>query len=445
MRRLSRWGALLALCLVAGCPDDEQPNGDVMSLADATGDAATVPDGAQDAQLSPDAPTTADTLGDTLDGASDSHAAADTAGDTPDGAPDVQGTVDADVEAAPDVTVDAQPDTTDGGTPGSTCCTTAEDCAPAERCVTGAVGPGFCLPKKAPSSGCYAGDDCLSYPNLCVNAVLPACAPSVEPATGSCEIWDPPVDLCCTSDWDCEPGQRCVGDGAGTGICKAAPAWGSCWDGNDCAPTQTCEGAHVCPCDADCDQPDTLGTCSGPDSGCCTGAGACPAGAQCMPYSGVGWSTCVPVPETGRCYTADDCPAGHTCQGAGVCPCNMDCDMGYEGPGVCVPPAGCTPLKTSWVQEICDAASLVLWDGSQCVGTCPGCCGCEPFCDLTFPSMEACEAACGCPLWDGSCDDAMPPAPWWALTASGCEEIATCVCEGCPGTFPTQAACEACL
>lgn len=202
---------------------------------------------------------------------------------------------------------------------------------------------------------------------------------------------------CCAKDQDCGVGERCVGNGSGnSGVCKPVPAWGGCWDGNDCTPTQKCVGGAVCPCDADCDGPDTVGGCQGDDSGCCTGAGNCPKGAQCQAFSGIGWSTCVALPEPGRCWKNTDCPVGHPCKGAAVCPCGNDCDKGYAGPGVCTPPAGagCTPIQPKWVAEICDAASLVVWTGSQCAATCPGCCGCEPFCDATFPSIAACQAAC---------------------------------------------------
>ena len=41
-----------------------------------------------------------------------------------------------------------------------------------------------------------------------------------------------------------------------------------------------------------------------------------------------------------------------------------------------------------------DAASVVVFDGQKCVQTDPGHCGCDYFCDLTFQTMEACQAAC---------------------------------------------------
>lgn len=181
-------------------------------------------------------------------------------------------------------------------------------------------------------------------------------------------------------------------------------------------------------------------------AGCCDAGGSCPAGQMCIDPALGGTPTCVPTPEPGRCWVDADCEAGQTCHGAAKCPCDVDCDMAYEGPGVCAPAAGCASIQVSWVQEICDAKSIAVWNGASCIATCPGCCGCEPFCELTFDSLAECEAACGPPLcaaWDGSCDDAIPPAPWWAFTEAGCVMIDSCTCEGCPGTFPTEEACHA--
>jgi|GEM_PF-3552596 len=104
---------------------------------------------------------------------------------------------------------------------------------------------------------------------------------------------------------------------------------------------------------------------------------------------------CKPVAKEGWCWRDADCPAGKVCHGAAICPCNVDCDMSYEGPGLCVQQdSTCTTLDPSWIGEWCDAANLVLWNGTECVETCPGCCACEPFCDLTFQSIAECQAAC---------------------------------------------------
>ncbi len=156
------------------------------------------------------------------------------------------------------------------------------------------------------------------------------------------------------------------------------------------------------------------------------------------------WGVCVPAPDDGRCYADSDCAVGYTCDGASVCPCLMDCDMGYEGPGVCVPPTDvCVPIQGGWLQEICDAASVVYWDGELCRQGDFGECGCEPFCEYVFPDMASCLGACGgCVIFDGSCDDAIPDEPWWYFNGAACVEEDSCVCGGCPGTYATKAFCE---
>ena len=274
---------------------------------------------------------------------------------------------------------------------GLGCCTTDAHCGEGEVCVVDVSGLGTC--KAEPTGGvCWTDADCPAG-LACVGASTCPCGAlcAVIDTPGKCQ--GGPVD-CCTTDFDCGEGERCVGSGD-VGVCKPVPKWGQCWDGNDCSPSQTCEGGTICACDADCEKPDSLGTCTGGDQGCCTGAGVCPDGMGCAALSGIGWSTCVATPDPGRCWSDADCPAGNTCHGQAFCPCNMDCDMDYEGPGVCTPPGdACTPIKAEWVLEWCDAASVVIWNGTSCQGTCPGCCECKPFCDKTFATMEACEAAC---------------------------------------------------
>ena len=187
-----------------------------------------------------------------------------------------------------------------------------------------------------------------------------------------------------------------------------------------------------------------------PPEGCCYSAADCPGGPASMTCVGAGPGApgVCRIPPVGdhRCWQDSDCDAPATCHGAIVCDCGAVCKT--EQTGVCVQEAGlCTAVDPSWVEEVCNAASTVVFDGSKCVETCPGCCGCDGFCDLTFPSLASCQAACtgGCPVWDGGCDDALPAQPWWAYDGFGCVKIDTCVCEGCPGTFATEGACKACI
>ena len=48
----------------------------------------------------------------------------------------------------------------------------------------------------------------------------------------------------------------------------------------------------------------------------------------------------------------------------------------------------------------------------------------------------------GCVVFDGACDAAIPENPWWYWDGEGCVKNDTCMCEGCPGTFVSLAACE---
>ena len=188
----------------------------------------------------------------------------------------------------------------------------------------------------------------------------------------------------------------------------------------------------------------------GPPPSCCADDDDCLLGGV-APYvcrgQGLGsepWGVCVLAPVEGRCYADGDCGGGMRCEGASLCPCNVDCDMGYEGPGICVPSAEvCVAIEGSWVQEICDAASLVYWDGASCRTSEPGECGCEPFCEYVYPDMATCLGACGgCVIFEGGCDDAIPDQPWWYFDGTACVEEDSCMCEGCPGTYANQESCE---
>jgi len=141
--------------------------------------------------------------------------------------------------------------------------------------------------------------------------------------------------------------------------------------------------------------------------GCCYVDADCPLDESGEPAACVGqalgWpdgaGVCRDKPaDTGRCFGDQHCPKGSHCEGEAVCGCNTDCDMDYEGPGICVPDDGsCPAINPDWVLETCNAASLVIFDGAMCVSTCPGCCGCKPFCQHTFQSYAECEASCVTP------------------------------------------------
>lgn len=269
---------------------------------------------------------------------------------------------------------------------------------------------------------------------------------------------------CCSTDADCDDGQRCEDS---IGACVPVPGEGQCWTDVDCEGNAICIGGYLCPCGGpghySCD--DCLMACTQADQmGHCLdvyGAGCCESDADCpqldAPFtlvcrgrglSGIpGWGECVPEPEEGRCWEDQDCPVGKECRSAALCGCLVDCDM-VEGPGVCVgPEARCHTVSEEWIRETCDAANVVIFDGSGCVATGYGRCNCEPFCDLVYPDMESCLAECGgCQVFDGGCDDAIPPAPWWYFDGTQCVEEDSCTCGGCPGTYLSEAACRnACM
>jgi hypothetical protein len=163
-------------------------------------------------------------------------------------------------------------------------------------------GDEFC---DAPPGGCDDGPDdrrCVAKPSLCSRELSPVCtcsgstydnaceaqragmliarpgecpAPALTPCATECENF-PPVEIstptcpdgalkipicvenatggCSWVTRKCEPGT----------VCPQPPpvtVRGRCWTAADCEIGQSCEGALVCPCDAECVIPDKTGTC----------------------------------------------------------------------------------------------------------------------------------------------------------------------------------------
>lgn len=129
--------------------------------------------------------------------------------------------------------------------------------------------------------------------------------------------------------------------------------------------------------------------------GCCASGDDCP-GQVCVNMRPENlFGVCGPAPSAGRCWTDGDCGEGESCHGAALCPCGAVCDIGYVGTGFCATTgATCTAVNPDGIAETCDAKSLWVFDGADCVATCPGCCGCEPWCDFTWDDQASCEAAC---------------------------------------------------
>ena len=282
--------------------------------------------------------------------------------------------------------------------------------------------------------------------------------PDAEVSDGAPTPDVPPTEVCCLDSTDCPAGETCV-----NAHCLPTLDPPGCWQHADCdcgwadcdvEPTSWCEGALVLPNCAGNDATPQSGLCAPyppPMAGpCCAEDADCPDGEICAkaPWAGITVGVCAQAPKPGRCWGDADCPGDEVCEGAAACPCNADCDMDYEGPGVCVVPGAiCQSIEESWVQEWCDAASIVIFDGGACIQTCPGCCECKPFCDFTFDSIETCEAFCFgpppvCAVFGGECDDAIPAKPWWYWDGTSCQEETSCMCEGCPGTFSSKTQCE---
>jgi hypothetical protein len=321
------------------------------------------------------------------------------------------------------------------------CCKADADCEAGYVCAKApGTATGVCE-MKAPEGKCWRDADCLGGQS-CENVQVCPCNADcdVPDRAGTCFF----LPGCCQTDVDCGEGDWTCVPGTEAGVCKppVGPGTDHCWWNGDCGPTEACFGAAVCPCNADCDMADQTGTCKA--AGCCLSDADCGV-KRCVGGSEGVKGVCVEAPGAGRCWSTDDCNLGEACHGAAACPCGEEC-WGFVGPGVCQPEGvTCVAVPEAEIEEVCDAASIVIFDGTKCVATCMGCCGCGPWCDFTFQGFADCAAAClggTCAVWDGACDDAMPEQPWWAFDGHECVEIDTCVCPACPGTFSTEEACK---
>jgi len=183
---------------------------------------------------------------------------------------------------------------------------------------------------------------------LCVDTSAAGGAPGAGGASAAGGAPGAGGAACCADDRDCGDIDRvpCV-----KGVCKD-PVPGHCWTDADCRPGETCSGAFVCGCAADCDQADAPGACtSTPDGGpvevdCATstdcppewcGFDCCPGGPEC--------ARCC-VPKTCQGFTARDCPLSRcrlltNCDGAPICyptfsaPDPTCGTVGYYGPVAC--------------------------------------------------------------------------------------------------------------
>ena len=317
------------------------------------------------------------------------------------------------------------------------CCLSNNDCEAGHTCTAadGPEEPGTCE-LDAPPGECWSNADCNDK-EYCHGAnTCPCFMDCFTVNTGQCK----PVTVdCCLSDDECQAGQQCIKESQnGPGICKDQPGNGLCWHDLHCKPDQVCQGAEVCPCDADCDGADMEGECAKPcdEDDCCCLDSDCPQDYVCAENDQ--GNSCMPPMGEGMCWQDKDCPDNHFCHGANTCPCNWDCDGdGWDIPGTCKTTGGdmCCFTAADCPQYFMGAPMVcVIQEGNpDVVGVCqtapdPGRCWDDSDCymeqvckDIYFCS---CGMDCGYPgLQAGTCS---PLPQGCCYDDSGCGEGFVC-------------------
>jgi hypothetical protein len=221
-------------------------------------------------------------------------------------------------------------------------------CEYGEECCCGKCESSLVCDCMSGTWGCYYTDACLGP--WC--QVPPCCEAELD---GSCNGG--------------EAGVCKVQPGEAVGKCMPPVEAPQCWVDSDCKETETCIGASMCPCDADCDGIDTPGICEGQGipPGCCYKDEDCDTGVDMafvcgFPTPAADIGVCLPLPQTGKCWDSSDCQAGEKCEGPTFCECGMECGQ-IQSPGDCVTPP--TP-------EVCKVDGQCP-PGMRCVG--------QPWCD----------------------------------------------------------------
>jgi hypothetical protein len=152
---------------------------------------------------------------------------------------------------------------------GGQCTTQPSECNPSvtEESVCGCDGTTYASPCEAAKLGvniAFAGA-CSASPGLCEEcvgaapdpaAIGIACDDGVHMAGPNCIHGG---DGMCHWQWLACPSTRSC---ASEALLPIEP--GRCFDADDCPTGQTCEGASLCPCDAECFAPETPGYCKSP-------------------------------------------------------------------------------------------------------------------------------------------------------------------------------------
>ena len=191
-----------------------------------------------------------------------------------------------------------QPGCVQSGCDAGFVCDTSVGCVPSAcgcDSETGAVmctadcGGGTCVPEQGPLQ-CEEPNPQACTPGSCPDGSTCDLSQGCEPSHCACTdiggeahwnctkdcvpgvcIPDAPQEGCCIKDLECGAGELCVnGESALGGVCKPIPPPAfpaiSCWSDAGCPAEETCLGATVCPCGAQCFAPDAPGICTGGDA-----------------------------------------------------------------------------------------------------------------------------------------------------------------------------------
>ena len=335
---------------------------------------------------------------------------------------------------------------------GSLCCKSDLDCQDNQVCVgSETLVGGVCLdPPAAPA--CYRQSDCDAG-SACIGATICSCTMNCVSQAGACQAL--PAG-CCNSDSGCAEGQQCVFPFGGTqneiGVCRDLPSPGSCYTAKNCADTEICLGAKICPCGEDC-LDEAVGSCQSQDiQVCCDSDDECPVGWLCASAGKDG--VCKPVPPSGQCWDTTDCGLAENCDFVQFCPCGQSCGMSdqlgtcnfYLPYGCCLSDLDCQN-GSFCVNYKLGALGKCVWDNglgncwadSDCAEgqTCNGefLCGCNEYCPQgDVPGM------CGAPPPDGCCYSSMD-CPDGTICSGSATKAGTCVPKAQLGECWSQADC----
>ena len=295
-------------------------------------------------------------------------------------------------------------------------CHADEECPPGQVCIwSGGCPPCDCDP---------AAGDC-------------ACPMCVPPEHGYCGPGPAP----CTSDADCDDGDKCTVDHCSNGECVHEVLIGCGW----CERDQDGDGYFDFCNPADCDDtnpavyPGAKEVCDGLDNDCDglvdeEGCGAaCKSDQDCMPYEycSLAIPCCPPdkacIPENppcgagqcvlrpGYCWSDADCAAGEHCEGAIICPPGAYCIIANQ-PGKCVKDSylPCTGNQDCPKGQVCDT--------SECLSCCA---------DPTLPCIDLCCGRC-VPAVECRSDADCPVGQYCALKFDSASGDLTGTCEPVP-------------